>query len=289
MNQTVTLAIAVMLAWGIGDTLVASASRRLGEKNVMFWFVILGWIALLPISFIHRDTLMPVLSSLEAGEWLNFLFLGLVQVTAFLMFFRGMKIGKVGVICSLASAWALIPFFVGIFVFRESVTSLQLFSILTIMAGIFMASSELDTWTQFDLKQPGFKEGLITLLLFGMIMTIVVPFSRQWGWLPALFLLRLSTLPWLFLFLWKEVRRPPRGSMALLVLIASLLDISAMGMYSYAAERTQTISILAPLSASYPLVTTVLAYFFMKEKLGVWKLVGIFGIMTGISLLGIFG
>jgi drug/metabolite transporter (DMT)-like permease len=289
MGQTLSYGLFVMLAWGIGDVIVAILSRRIGERNVICWSMLFSWVVLIPLIVSSKAEVTQAVTSLDFGQWLGLLFLGWIQILGFLMFFRGMKIGDVGVVCSLASAWALIPFAVGILILKEVVTPFQLFSVIVIMTGIFIASSDRKALHKFNFKQPGFKEGLVTLFLFGIVMTAVVPLAKNLGWVSAIVLLRLSTLPWIVALMWKELLKFPSIKFALAILVASLLDIGAICVYSYAAEGSQATALLAPLSASYPLVTTVLAYFFMKEHLGPWKLFGICTIVFGISMLGFLG
>jgi len=210
-------------------------------------------------------------------------------VLAFYFFFKGMRIGQIGIITALASGWAVIPLFVGVFVFKEVLNLPQCIAIVVVLVGIITVCGGFGSLFQRDRPRAGIREGIATLLIFGILMTVIVPYVRAWGWFAPVLFLKLAALPWLLFLVGKVSWRWPTFIIFGLLLLSGFLDLSGLIFYSAGASATQHISILAPVSAAYPLVAASLALLFLHEKLSWIRVMGAVMIIAGIVILGTQG
>jgi len=135
----------------------------------------------------------------------------------------------------------------------------------------------------------GTKEGLIAMFGWGISLFLLVPASKALGWFLPIVILRLFSVLFLasyIIFRKQSFRKNLQPSIFILLFPAGLLDMVAFFAYSFGVEREYA-SIVAPIGASFPLVTIVLARIFLKEKLVLYQIIGIFSIITGLILISI--
>jgi drug/metabolite transporter (DMT)-like permease len=118
-------------------------------------------------------------------------------------------------------------------------------------------------------------------------MFLLVPVSQALGWFLRIFFYRRLAI----MFLWVYIFPIPlkfnvsfRPSLLMLLISIGLFDISAFFSYSLGV-RTVNASLVAPVAASFPLITILLAKIFLKEKMSASQTAGIIGIILGLILI----
>jgi len=276
MTSSVLFGIGAMLLWGGGDFLAGVASRGLGEKSAFFWIQTLMWLLILPVALFQGDSLGSALTSFTPADILSLTAIGFLQIAGYILFFRGMRIGPIGLVSALTSAWAALPVIISILFFQEKVNVLHGLLVILIFVGIFLAVGSWPAqWGQ------GVKEALLTLIIFGIVMTAIVPYAKRWGWFPPVFFLRCSMMFWSLCLLWKDRGAFPKLRLLPTVLMSAFFDFAAFLFYS-GGMALNHVSVTAPISAAYPAVALLLAVIFLKEKLTLMRLVGVISIVLGV-------
>jgi drug/metabolite transporter (DMT)-like permease len=78
----------------------------------------------------------------------------------------------------------------------------------------------------------------------------------------------------------------PTKLIFLFLIVAGLLDFLGFLTFNFSVT-TAFVSIVGPVSATYPAVTVVLAYFFLKERVADNQKIGIAAILIGLALISL--
>ena len=73
-----------------------------------------------------------------------------------------------------------------------------------------------------------------------------------------------------------------------MVIAAAVLDSLAFITYNLGIER-EDVSLIAPIAASYPVVTLGLAWVLLRERVSVVQMVGIVVLLGAVVALGVVG
>ena len=132
--------------------------------------------------------------------------------------------------------------------------------------------------------------GLAAMLTFGTAFTLWKPIVEEVGPFVAVASVRLVATVALGSYL--SVKRPvgatfTRGAV-LMVIASAVLDSLGFIAYNLGIE-TEDVSLIAPISASYPVVTLVLAWVFLRERVSAVQMTGIVVLLSAVVALGVVG
>lgn len=277
-----------MIFWGIAIFLAAIASRKVGNILTLFWMQMFGFLVGLAYFFLN-------LHSLSLNSLLNFipilLVIALLQVIAYLYFYKGLEKGQVSLVSPLGASWSLITVLLSIIFLKEVLKLNQLFAILLILAGIIIISVNIKEFIKNKSLQLliGVKEGIISMIGWGVSLFLLIPVSQELGWFLPAFMFRLFILLILVSFsFYSKKRLLPKTSKFpwLLLITIGVFDICAFFSYSFGVSSAFG-SIVAPISSANTLVTIVLGLIFLKERINKRQLVGIGAIVCGLVLISL--
>lgn len=201
-----------------------------------------------------------------------------------------MKKGNVSVVSPITSSWAVVTTLLASIIFKEILTPLQIVGIAIIFIGIFLASTKLKELKK-SIKQGasnGVLEAVIAMFAWGLTYTLNKPLVDLAG--PIMSILFIRILSFLFLFSWIGMVRVkvtfPTKWIFLLLIGSGLLDVIGLITYNFGIT-TEFVSIVSPIAATFPAVTIILAYIFLKEKLVNNQKIGIVAILTGLVLISL--
>ena len=272
------LALVSSALWGVSDFVGGSVSRRLPVPSVLGLSQLAALVLLVPLAYATgavdapRDYLVPGV------------FAGLAGVIGLAAFFRALSIGTMGVVAPIAALGVAVPVVAGL-LRGERPTSLQVLGMAVAVVGVVLASG----------PELSGKAGITPLLLavvaalgFGTVFLLIAIASEhdERAVVMTLLVMRLTGVTVLTAAL--LVALPRRGA-DLGVRLADLPVLLAIGACDVAANaayglssRLGLVSVAAVLSSLYPVVTAVLAYRFLGERLRRIQVVG-----AGITLVGI--
>ena len=286
--MAIIYALMSMFFWGLALFLAAIASRKIGNILTLFWMQIFGF----AIGSIYL-LFSPNLASFNLlPPFIPVLFVvALLQAIGALAYYKGMVKGQVSLVSPLGASYGLITAILSIIFLKEILRLNQLVAILFIIFGMITISLNLKDLIKNKSIQllTGTKEGIIAMLGWGVSLFLLIFPSKELGWfLPSIFFRFLIILFLLIYILYSKISFLPKTQklpFKLLVFIG-LFDILAFFSYSFGVSQGYG-SIVGPVSSASTLVTIFLGLIFLKEKLGVRKIIGVAAIVGGLVLISI--
>jgi drug/metabolite transporter (DMT)-like permease len=274
--------LACLVGWGIADFLAALSSRDSGIFNTLIWSQLTGVLVLLPLTYFY-----PIQTSFSKGEWVLIAAGILLFVVAYPLFYRALSIGIVAVITPVFSANVLVTIAIGLAVFQERLSTLEIGAIGLVTIGLILAASDwrnLKSTGKVRLTR-GLPEAVAALVIVGIFFSVLAFLSRQIGWLTSLLLIRLGSLGLMSLagmYFWKRLHNPPR--IRITPLVVGVVDSTAFLSFNLGV-LVAPLALIAPIANSFPLMTIMLAMMFFKELPAKNQWVGIIAVLAGIILL----
>lgn len=209
---------------------------------------------------------------------------GLVGLVGLSAAYRGMAIGVVSVVSTIAATGPVLPIIVGL-VLGERPSVLQFAGIVVTLAGITLLA--FDRRPQADGKLvPGVGLALVAALAFGVFLVAIRYASRPdplWGVLATR---TGSVLALLVLGLAFRSRiKVPRTEVPSLFAVG-VLDVSADVFFAF-ATTIGLLSIVSILSSLYPVATVILARIVLNERMVRLQQAGIVLALAGVLLISI--
>lgn len=256
--NSIPLALAGSLSWGISDFIGGHASKRRSTLAVLalsrpVGLAVVGLVSVLTAST-HSDgrTLLGMLS-------------GPAAFAALYALYRALAIGPMGVVSPIAAVGAVVPVLWGT-VIGQSLAGLTYLALGGTLVGVMLASAS----EGLDGQRPG-RQVLVwsffCMVMFGICMILLAEAGRYHPVeavvvsraTEVVLILILGALSWNNL---RENLRPPFG----VVPFAGVLDTSAMLLFAYAAGHG-SLGVAAVLSSLYPVVTVLIARLVLHERL----------------------
>jgi len=277
-----------MFGWGTSDFLAAKSSRRIGYLLTYFWTQLVAFL----IALIYFWIKLPTLNINNIPQYLIFLLpAGFLFLVGTLAFYKGLTEGQVSLVSPIGASWAMITVVLSVVFFKEVLQTNQIIAIIFIIFGIILVSVNLKELLKIKRLTllGGIKEGLIAMLAWGISLFLMVPVSKSLGWFLPVFVSKLFGLLFLVIYTMfskKSLKIDLQIPLLILLFLIGFLDIIAFFAYSFGVEREYA-SIVAPVAASFPLVTIILARIFLKEKIVFNQALGIAGVIAGLILISI--
>jgi len=277
--MTVLLALGAALSWGTSDFFGGLAGRRSPRDvsvAVALWATIGGLVGLSVLSLLFpTDGLVGNDVVLAAGAGAG----GALGVT---MLYRGLRIGRMGVVAPITGALAAaIPVVAGALA-GERPGTIAWAGIAATVGAIVLASRPAAE--HVTTGATGVLDAVVSGVGFGIVFTLLDATSADSGLL--VFVPMKATSLIVLLGIGATARQPmtvPRRSVRLLLGIA-LFDNAANVLFLY-ATRSGLLTIAAVLSSLYPVVTVVLARFREHEHLARHQQLGLALALTGVIAL----
>jgi drug/metabolite transporter (DMT)-like permease len=276
----IVLALASSAGWGSGDFLGGLSAKRLPILVVaaVSQAVGLGF-TLLVVLAVHRGPLDPSVLWIGAVG-------GLLGAAGLSALYRGLAVGRMGVVAPIAALSGLVPITVGLVAQRDRPEAVQVAGMVLAIGGVILAARARDAGEPGRTVAAGVGLALLAaLLLGGMVVALDAGGDRDATW--TIFIVRVSSVTVLWLLV--AARRPSldgvRPNLAVLA-GAGVLDNLANLLFVLASARG-LLSVVSVLGSLYPVVTVILARVALDERLGRWQLVGVVVAMGGVALISL--
>lgn len=278
----ITAGLGGMIGWGLADFFSAQAikKQKLSElqANLLLWIGTSAFMWLL------------VLISRQPFEALTFeilvqlIIFALLNMVAYLLFFRALHIGNLSTISTIFSTYAVGAVVISILFFGELVTPFRLFCLLVIFLGISFVSIQ-------DTSKLAVIKGLPQILAASVLFAIFFPLwdaflsSHQsvlfWVALVDSFV---AVLFFAYIKVYKKDKLvlPKRKSS---IIFAAAANTAAVALTTWGFAATSLTSVIVVIASGVPLVSAVLGYKFLKERLIPIQYFGIITILIGVVLL----
>jgi len=296
----IVLALGASVCWGSGDFLGGLTTRR-----ASLWAVIIGSQAVGLVG----AALVTVLTGHAwpglAAVW-PVLLGGVASVIAISCFYKALAIGSMSIVAPISATSAMIPFLVGL-ALGERPGAAQLAGVVLAAAGVVLVASEraragdtigaaalpnepaiqpaaLDARPERRNQRRAIALSLLAAVCMGLVLIGYDATARHdalWAMLGG----RMSSaVLFVLVFLALRPRVEMRRSAVPFIVAVGLLDTGANGLFALATTRGY-LSIVAVIGSVYPVVTVVLAYAVLRERLARHQLVGALATLAGIALI----
>ncbi len=274
------LALLSSLMWGTADFLGGKLSKRFAPIAVTGVSQIFGLLTGLVLLLVTKGWLHPTLSF--NGYFVNGVIAGITGFIGIVSYYAGLSTGKMGVIAPITSLSAVIPLIYGL-AKGEAPSTLQFAGMVVALTGCFMASGP-EAKNGVSAK-PLFL-GILTAVMFGITMVFMARGSRT-GSLLTMTSMRVTTVL-VVLVIGVVVGSGggfARSDIPMLITIgaADFLANVTLGI----ATTKGLISVALVLGSLFPVVTTILAYKYLCERMQRIQYVGAILAVAGVALISI--
>lgn len=287
MSLGVIFGILAMLGWGTADFFVANAVRRECSIFKTFLWSQITSVTLFSLIFLVFFGDLPDLSQFLVGLILIAGFLGTFSYVAY---YKGLRIGKVSIISPIGACWGAIVAVLGVFFLNETLTVAQGTGVALAILGVILASFKLHDLLGLTLRNlmQGVEFAAIAALAWGTQFTLIGVLVEELGWFVPIFFIKATAV--LYLLVYAGARRRgreefsfPRNITLFVVLIGVFETISFLA-YGFGVSSEHS-AIVAPIGASFPIITIIWARLFFKETLEINQKIGVFSVILGLVLL----
>ncbi len=284
----ILMGLATMGLWGVAIFLAAVANKKLENVVVLFWMQIFGFILGI-IYLLIKPVPLPLASIFHYLPQL--ILIALLQIVAYLSFYRGLAKGQVSMVSAIGASWGLLTAILGVIFLNEVLKLNQILAIVLIALGIVLVSvniKELISNRKLKLLV-GVQEGLIAMFSWGVALFFLASLTKEIGWFLPAFLFRLFLLIFLSIFILFSKKKfvPAKTEFPWgLLLLIGFFDMGAFFTFSIGTSGSYA-SIVAPIGSAYALVTIILAKVFLKDKIKPNQYLGIAGIIAGLIMISL--
>jgi len=277
-----------MFGWGTSDFLAAKSSRKIGFVLTFFWGQSISFILALCYFIFKFRTLN--FNNVPKSIFIIIISGFLFMISA-LAFYKSLSIGKISLVGPITASWAMITVLLSVLFLKEILTTNQIAAIVLIIVGVILISSDLKEFFQKNklILLVGAKEAITAMFGFGIALFLLTIVVRELGWFIPSFLSRFFILVFLIFYIIlkkQSLKTEIKPINWIMIILIGFLDIVAFFAYSVGVSAEYA-SIIAPIAASSPLVTTILAQVFLKEKLALSQIFGIIITISGLILISI--
>jgi drug/metabolite transporter (DMT)-like permease len=265
--------------WGSADYHAGNLSKRFPAIAVLALTQAIGFITGISLVVISHSWNATALGS--NGYLIPGILAGLFGYVGLMSLYSGLSTGRMGVVSPISSLGALIPLAYAIFVRGDHLSTILSIGVVIALLGGFLASG------------PEFSQGvplrpllfaLSAALFFGAALVSMAIGSKSSA-LMTMTTMRATTLViGIGLFMrFRNVGGLGRAQLPLLIYIG-VADFAANLLLGVATTKG-LVSIAMVLGSLYPVVTALLAYLLLHERLHKLQYVGVFFAVTGVSII----
>ena len=276
------LALFSSVLWGSADYQAGKLSKKFPAIAVLATSQAIGFLTGIVLVVISRSWSATAWGS--SGYLIAGIFAGLFGYLGLISLYSGLSTGRMGVVSPISSLGALIPLAYALFIKGDQLSTILTIGVAIALVGGFLASG------------PEFSQGLpLKPLLFALSAAIFfgaalvcMAIGSQSSALMTMTTMRATTFViGIFLFLrFRNVGGLGKKELPLLIFIG-VADFAANLLFGVATTKG-LVSIAMVLGSLYPIVTALLAFFFLHERLHKVQYIGVVMAVTGVAIISAF-
>ncbi len=283
----VLLGVAAALCWGLGDYFITKLTRRVGTTAALLSVQVLSlaaWLAFLVATPIRPATTPALWWLLAATAACHVL--GLVFV------YRAFEVGTLSIVSPISAGFAVVTAILALGT-GERPPAIAVIGACLLIGGVLLATRPASTPDAPRPTMAGIPEAILSALAFGTMFWLFyfhVQPKLGYAW-PLVFLKTLAVGSTLLVFL----RRHPSA------VASELSGLGRLAMFALAAAGADTVAWLAyiggtsaayatvvtALASLFSVVTVLLAWIFLRERLAAHQWTGVAIILGGILLVSL--
>jgi drug/metabolite transporter (DMT)-like permease len=274
------LALFSSVLWGTADYLAGNLTKRFKAIAVTGASQAFGLIAGIFLVVVTGSYIAPNLS--WDGYLLPAIGAGIAGFFGLVSFYSGLATGRMGVVSPISTLSAVIPLTFA-FISGERPTSIQILGMCVALLGAFCASGP-DIVKGLPIKPLLF--GLGAALGFGVALALMAQGSKTSSLMTMTSMRVVSVSMCIFIALRFRTVGGFRVSDLSLLIVIGVTDFAANLLLGVATTKG-LVSVAMVFGALFPIVTSLLAFKFLKERLHKVQYLGILFAVAGVSLISI--
>ncbi|MBI3413340.1 MAG: DMT family transporter [Candidatus Aenigmarchaeota archaeon] len=285
VTESFLLALFSMFSWGIADFIVVHPVRKIGSirtlviGQVAIFFMMLAYMLAFP-GTIHFSGQSLLISFPPA----------FLMILGFLALYKGLRIGKVALVAPVVSSWSLVTVVIGFLVFHQIPTLNQAAAALLIVSGIFMAVVKVSE-ARSSIKKHAMKgssEALLSMVFFGSSLAFGKVAIDEVGWLSATFLFSIWQTLMIAILFFPKMRDKAKVGLKYILIAAASGVLNFLGGLAYNLGISgEYLSVVSPIASASVLITVVLSFAILKERLTKLQYIGVLSVISGIIIMAI--
>lgn len=274
------LALFSSVLWGTADYLAGNLTKRFKAITVTGVSQAFGLVTGIVLVIVTGSFIAPNLS--WNGYFLPAAGAGIAGFFGLVSFYSGLATGRMGVVSPISTLSAVIPLSVAI-ISGERPTSIQVLGMGIALLGAFCASGP-DIVKGLPIKPLLY--GLGAALGFGIALAFMAQGSKTSSLMTMTSMRVVSVSMCIFLALRFRTVGGFRVSDLKILVIIGITDFAANLMLGVATTKG-LVSVAMVFGALFPIVTSLLAFKFLNERLHKVQYLGILFAVAGVSLISI--
>ncbi|MDG2298218.1 MAG: DMT family transporter [Planktomarina sp.] len=278
MITSLTLGLIAALCWGIHDICVRIISQRISIFASIFTVLTVGALILAPICLYFGNW-----QSLSGPAIRHSVFSGALFTLAVVGLYKAFSIGPVRLVAPIVGSFPILS--VGLAIWHGQVIfQFQILAVLAIIFGIFIVAQG-DGEDSIQNRNYAIFWAICASVGFFSSFAFGQTAAALGAELPVIWLTRLASILALFCAaLPYRTNLLPKISELPILIVMGLLDAVALAVVIYAG--TDKFSVFASVAASiFGLITIVLAWIFLKEKMTIIQWFGVLVVFSSIAIL----
>lgn len=279
--------LSALLLWGISDWLTSKSSKEFSGREVNFAIQISGALIMLFALIISGHNVPTI------GNIIVLMLAAMLFTVAYLCFIKALNVGQAGIVVPLANTYPLITLLASFILLTIAFTPIQVSAMLIIVCGAVLLGTEKINWRKLRKnfkRETSYAMGAAFFWGIGFFVTNTVVDKLPWQVILGVLSISMGVYALLLFFAknrkeaMQAILRLPTNKTGIIAGVA--LTLGSVGFF-IGAERSGSLIIPAVIAAGSPLITSILAAIFDKEKLTVIKRVGAVLVVFGVTLLNI--
>ena len=271
--------------WGLGDFAITSLARQVGTAKCLLLiqiFSLLSWIGLIWV--------FPHTARASVAIWGIAALAGVFHVVGLVTTYRAFEIGTLSFVSPIASSFAIVTALLYV-VTGKSPAPLALVGTLLLVCGIVVVTRATPSDGPITVK--GVPEAITSAIGFGIMFWLIDVYVKEpLGDVFPLILLKVMVTSYAAIATAREKKTDapvpdmPRVKIWQLAVLAALLDSAAWvaTLFGYKHENGAVVIALASL---FSVVTIVMAWVFLKERLNRLQWIGVSVVLVGVLLVSL--
>ncbi len=279
----VALGLVALIGYGLSDYFGAISSKKIGGFQSAAVSRAIALIALTPLLFVFKIpplTPMEIVFLVAAGVLVD---LGLIT------FYKALKEGSVAIATPISSAYPVVTVILLLVFFNTQLSGLQEACIFLIILGTVLASFKYENLRKLKFTKfvKGSEFATLSMLFIGAGLFLEVILVKDLGWfVPALLIYFVALLCNILYSASFGVKFAGIGKAIPWAALAGITAVMGVVAFNYGAFLNYAV-IVTPLSGASAILTVLLAFVLLKEKLDKYQMFGIALVLLGTIVLSI--
>lgn len=283
----VLFGVAAAVCWGLGDYFITILTRRVGTVAALLSVQALSlaaWLAFLvatPTSLAGTPGLLWLLAATAVCHVLGLAFV-----------YRAFEVGTLSIVSPISAGFAVVTAVLALGT-GERPPAMALIGACLLVGGVFLATRPPSTPDAPRPTLAGVPEALLSALAFGTMFWLFYFYVQPklgYAW-PLVSLKVLAVASTLLVFLRRRpaVAAPTRPSLGLVVTLAvAAAGADTAAWLAYIAGTTAAYAtVVTALASLFSVITVLLAWAFLRERLAMHQWTGVAVILVGILLVSL--